>query len=71
MFSRPGSAASTPVRHPGDREILFALSTFSAKARNRPAAIGYAKQLVELGRQDPEARKLLEELTNPQPPGSR
>jgi len=63
--------AAAHARHPGNREILFALASFSAKAGNRPAAIGYSRRLVELDPQDPEAKKLLEELTNPQAAGAR
>jgi tetratricopeptide (TPR) repeat protein len=53
-------------RHPGNREILEALASFTQKAGNRPAAIGYARQLVELDPQDAGARKLLEGLTRGQ-----
>ncbi len=54
--------AAASARHPGDREILQALVSFSAKAGNRPAAIGYAKQLLELDPGDAGAQKLLADL---------
>jgi len=57
-------------RFPGNREILSALATFNAKARNWAAAIGWAKQLLELDPQDPEARRLYDQLTAQHAPGA-
>jgi Flp pilus assembly protein TadD len=58
------------ARHPGNREILYALASFNAKAGDRAAAIGWARKLLELDPQDSEARKLLEGLTSPGAPGA-
>ena len=58
------------ARFPGNREILSALASFNAKARNRGAAIGYAKQLLELDPQDPEAQRLYDQLTGKHAPGA-
>ncbi len=62
--------ASAQAAHPGNREILQALVSLSAKAGRGAAAVGYAKKLVELDPVDPEARKLLEQLTSRKPPVS-
>ncbi|HWZ86322.1 MAG TPA: tetratricopeptide repeat protein [Thermoanaerobaculia bacterium] len=61
--------AAAHTRFPGNREILSALASFSAKARNWAAAIGYAKELLELDPQDPEALRLLDQLTGKHAPG--
>jgi Flp pilus assembly protein TadD len=55
--------AAGHAAHPGDREILAALASFSAKAGQRQAAIGYARKLLELDPQDPEAQQLYDQLT--------
>ena len=60
---------SAHAAHPGNREILEALASFSAKAGQGAAAIGYAKKLLELDPQDPEARQLYDQLTGKRPPG--
>ena len=58
--------AAAHTLHPGNREILEALASFSMKAGDRPAAAGYAKKLVELDPRDTGAQKLLEDLTRGQ-----
>jgi Flp pilus assembly protein TadD len=63
--------AAAHARHPGNREILSALASLSAKAGKGAAAVGYAKALVELDPQDPQARQLYDELTGKHPPGAR
>ena len=55
--------AAGHAAHPGDREILAALASFSAKAGQRQAAVGYARKLLELDPQDPEAQQLYDQLT--------
>jgi len=49
-------------RHPADRDILIALVDFNVEAGNRPAAIAWAKKLVERSPADPNALRKLEEL---------
>jgi tetratricopeptide (TPR) repeat protein len=61
---------SAHAAHPGNREILAALASFSAKAGRGAAAIGYAKKLLELDPQDPEARQLFDQLTGKGAPGA-
>ncbi len=63
--------AAASARHPENRELLFALASYSAKVRNWPAALGYAKRLVELDPQDPEANRLLEDITKLRAPEAR
>jgi len=63
--------AAAHAGHPGNREILLSLATLSAKAGKGAAAVGYAKKLVELDPQDPDAQKLLEQLTTRKPPAPR
>jgi Flp pilus assembly protein TadD len=63
--------AAAHARHAGNREILSAMASLSAKAGKRAAAIGYAKALVELDPQDPQARQLYDELTGNHPPNAR
>jgi Flp pilus assembly protein TadD len=45
-------------QHTGDREILIALASFSSRIGDRASAAAYAKQLVDLDPEDPEARAL-------------
>jgi tetratricopeptide (TPR) repeat protein len=49
-------------RHPGDVEILVALSTINRDRGARDAARAYARTLLEVAPEDPRARQLLEEL---------
>jgi tetratricopeptide (TPR) repeat protein len=58
-----GVLAGAHVLHPGNREILIALATTNGKVRNWQAAIGYARKLVELDPGNPEAQRLLTDLT--------
>jgi tetratricopeptide (TPR) repeat protein len=58
-------------RHPGNREILYALVTFSAKAGDRPSAVTYAKRLLALDPQDPDALRLLRGLSGAASPEAR
>jgi Flp pilus assembly protein TadD len=55
--------------HPGNREILLALASMNAKGRKLASAVGYAKKLLELDPQDPEARQIYDELTGKRAPG--
>ena len=52
----------THLRHPNDREILFALVTFNRDSGNLQAAKDYTQKLIELSPKNPSFRKLLEEL---------
>jgi len=49
-------------RHPGDRDILFALASFSRDAGHSAQARDYANRLLALVPQDPDARALLTSL---------
>jgi Flp pilus assembly protein TadD len=60
--------AGAHAGHPGNREILLALASLNAKARRWAAAVGYAKKLVELDPQDPEARQIYDQLTGKHAP---
>jgi tetratricopeptide (TPR) repeat protein len=49
-------------RRPADREILTGLVSFERDQGNLPAAIGYAKQLIQLEPDNPNSKTLLAEL---------
>ena len=49
-------------RHPGDRDTLVALATMSRDAGDLPAAVAWARTLVDLAPADAGARRLLSEL---------
>jgi Flp pilus assembly protein TadD len=49
-------------RHPGDVEILLALSTINRERGDRDAARAYARKLAEVAPEDPRARQILGEL---------
>ncbi len=49
-------------RHPSDREILVALAEYHGQAGDRKAAIAWARKLVEMSPEDPQARRLLQAL---------
>lgn len=49
-------------RHPADRDILISLITFERDLGNRPLAIRYAQQLVQLLPDDADAKMTLTEL---------
>jgi tetratricopeptide (TPR) repeat protein len=49
-------------RHPGDPDILVALTTISRDRGDRVAAQGYARQLLQVAPELPEARQLAREL---------
>ncbi|MGH7478682.1 MAG: tetratricopeptide repeat protein [Candidatus Methylomirabilales bacterium] len=49
-------------RHPSDREIVVALVEYESQAGNRRAAIAWARKLVEMSPEEPEARRLLQAL---------
>ena len=49
-------------RHPEDRDILFALASFSRDAGRTAQARTYAARLLALVPEDPDARKLLQSL---------
>jgi tetratricopeptide (TPR) repeat protein len=59
--------ASAHARHSGNREILEALASFSAKAGNRRAAVAYAEKLVALDPENTESRRLLDTLSGTAP----
>jgi len=61
--------AGAHAGHPGNREILLALASMNAKGRKWASAVGYAKKLLELDPQDPEARQIYDELTGKRAPG--
>jgi Tfp pilus assembly protein PilF len=63
--------AGAHSRHPGNREILYALATFSAKAGDRPSAIAYAERLLALDPQDPDALRLFQGLSGGRSPDAR
>jgi len=48
--------------HPGDRDVLVALATFSRERGDLPAARGYARKFVEMAPLDGRARALLAEI---------
>jgi predicted CXXCH cytochrome family protein len=52
-------------RHPSDVDVLTALVTMTRDAGDRPAAIGYAEQLVRLAPGNADARALLDSLRGP------
>jgi len=56
--------AGAHARHPGDRDVLQALATISRDAHALSAAIEYAKKLVALDPDDPDAQRLLAELAS-------
>jgi len=50
------------LKRPGNREILIALVTFERQKGDFRSAVIYARQLVQLSPEDPQAKKLLAEL---------
>jgi Flp pilus assembly protein TadD len=54
--------AAAHGRHPGDREVLLALALYSRDAKAFTAALEYARKLLALDPNDPDARALLTEL---------
>ena len=59
--------AAAHRRHPANREILEALASFSAKAGERQAAIGYAEELLLIAPENSEAKALLQNLRGAAP----
>jgi Flp pilus assembly protein TadD len=51
--------AAAARRHPHDRELLFVLAAYLAEAGEGARALPYARRLVELAPDDPQARALL------------
>ena len=49
-------------RHPGDRETLAALVSFEQEAGNSAGALAYAEKLMAIMPEDPNLRRLVEEL---------
>jgi predicted CXXCH cytochrome family protein len=60
-----GVLARAHERHPASRDVLVALAQYEAEAGHREAAVGWARRLVALSPEDPEARRLLERLERP------
>jgi Flp pilus assembly protein TadD len=54
--------ASAHGRHAGNRDILLALASISAKSGDLPAASAYARKLLDLDPEDAEARRLVDQL---------
>jgi Flp pilus assembly protein TadD len=52
-------------RHPGDPDILMALTTISRDRGDRGAARGYARKLLQVAPELPEAGQLVRELDRP------
>ncbi len=50
------------VRHPGDRDTLLALVSFSRDAGDVAAALGYAEQLARVAPGEPGLAGLIENL---------
>ena len=50
------------VRYPADRELLFGAATFSRDLGDRDRAIGYARRLVDLDPNEPQAARFLRDL---------
>jgi predicted CXXCH cytochrome family protein len=50
------------VRHPGDRDTLLALVSFSRTGGDLPAALSYAQQLARLAPSDSGIARLIDEL---------
>jgi len=50
------------LKRPGNREILIALVTFERQKGDFRSAVIYARQLVQLSPEDPQAKKQLAEL---------
>jgi predicted CXXCH cytochrome family protein len=54
--------------HPGDRDILMAITSFSREAGDSATALQYAEQLYKLVPDDPSIGRLVEELRHQAPP---
>ena len=52
-------------RHPGDAEILLALTTFNRDAGRREQALSYARKLQALLPGNPSVDGLVQELVGP------
>ena len=50
------------AQHPRNRDLLVALATLSRDAGRNDAALRYARTLVEVFPEDPDARALLGQL---------
>jgi hypothetical protein len=50
------------ARHPGDRETLLALISFSRDAGDFPTALEYAERLASMTPGDPDVIALIENL---------
>ena len=50
------------ARHPGDRETLLALISFSRDAGDFPTALEYAERLANVRPGDPDVSALIENL---------
>ena len=57
-----GAFPDPRARHPGDRDTLQALVSFSRDARDFPAALEYAEQLGRLAPNDAGLTGLIENL---------
>jgi Flp pilus assembly protein TadD len=59
------SLKAAHARHPGDPDVLIALATISRDRGARDAARAYARMLMQVAPELPEARRLAEELDRP------
>jgi tetratricopeptide (TPR) repeat protein len=57
-----GALEEAHGRHPGNREILFALTDYHRGTGNRDAALVFARKLVDLDPRDARARQILNQL---------
>jgi tetratricopeptide (TPR) repeat protein len=54
--------------HPGDRDILMAIASFSREAGDLATALQYAERPYKIAPDDPTVARLLDELRRPSPP---
>jgi Flp pilus assembly protein TadD/formate-dependent nitrite reductase cytochrome c552 subunit len=54
--------------HPGDRDILMAIASFSREAGDPATALQYAELLYKIVPDDPTVARLVDELRRPSPP---
>ena len=59
------------ARHPGDRDTLLALISFSRDAGDVAAALDYAERLAHIMPSDPRLSALIESLRQTEKPDAR